>query len=248
MLGVRPGKLLDWVCVWEGEDVSRLRNRMVKATFWTDPELLRWTQPKRAMYLGIWAMAEDSGCLEDDPFEWKCVLFPSPIDVEFTVERLTTWRDELTVAGKLIPYESDGKSYLFIRNFHQHEHPRNPQPADLPLPPWVTWEKHASAAGKSYHRYTVLLGTTTVPPQNGDGTTTEPPPLSCPVLSGSVQSRPKTGTDRTDIGETLPQPPPDAPASPAWGQAGASPEQLKQVRKAREKIAALAATMEVPDG
>jgi hypothetical protein len=119
--------------------VARLRNRMVKADFWNDPELLRWPLAKRVFYQGLWATAEDSGCVEDDAFGWKLVLFPSPVDAAITDQVLAGWRDELIEARKLVPYEADGKRYLFLRTFHQHEHPRNPQSPDLPLPPWVTW-------------------------------------------------------------------------------------------------------------
>ena len=83
---------------------------MVKADFWTDPELLRWPREKRFTYQGIWALAEDSGCLEDDPFGWKLLLWPSPVDADITVERLGEWRDELVAAGKAIPYEAEGKT------------------------------------------------------------------------------------------------------------------------------------------
>jgi hypothetical protein len=119
--------------------MARLRNRQVKATFWTDGELLRWPRDKRTTYQGLWAVAEDSGCLEDDPFEWKLALWGSPLDTDITIDLLATWRDELIAVRKLIPYEADGKRYLFVTNFHQHEHPRNPQSPDLPLPPWVSW-------------------------------------------------------------------------------------------------------------
>ena len=71
--------------------MARLRNRMVKADFWTDAELLRWPRDKRQTYRGLWAIAEDSGCLEDDPFGWKLLLFPSPLDADITVERLEHW-------------------------------------------------------------------------------------------------------------------------------------------------------------
>lgn len=120
--------------------MARLRNRQIKATFYTDGELLRWPREKRFTYQGIWAMAEDSGCLEDDPFEWKLTIWSSPLDADITVEILTAWRDEYVEAGKLIPYVAQGKRYLFITNFHQHERPRNPQSPDLPLPEWVSFE------------------------------------------------------------------------------------------------------------
>jgi hypothetical protein len=50
--------------------MARLRNRIMKGARRTDPELLRWHRDKRQTYDAIWQMAEDSGCLEDDPFDW----------------------------------------------------------------------------------------------------------------------------------------------------------------------------------
>ncbi len=183
--------------------MSRLRNRMVKAEFWTDPELLRWPLPKRVFYQGLWALAEDSGCLEDDAFGWKLQLFPSPADSDITLEALTAWRDELVEAGKLVPYEVGGKRYLYLRTFHRHESPRNPQRPDLPLPPWVevTGSDGTSKDGKRWLRcrYEVhedLLGehlgvcTESVQTPNGHCTESVGGPPSRPVPSRPVPSRP----------------------------------------------------------
>jgi hypothetical protein len=136
--------------------MARLRNRIRKADYFTDGELLRWHRDKRATYSGLYALAEDSGCLEDDPFMWKLVLWPSPLDADITVELLTQWRDELVEAGKLIPYEADGERFLYIRTFLQHEHPRNPQRPDLPLPEWLRCESvgGTSKDGKTWVRTT----------------------------------------------------------------------------------------------
>ena len=119
--------------------MARLRNRIRKADYFSDGELLRWHRDKRATYSGLYAIAEDSGCLEDDCFNWKLLLWPSPMDADLTVELLEQWRDEMVAAGKLVPYEVDGQRFLFLRSFHKHEHPRNPQNPAVPLPPWVTW-------------------------------------------------------------------------------------------------------------
>ena len=134
--------------------MTRLRNRIRKADYLTDGELLRWHRDKRTTYTGLWAIAEDSGCLEDDPFTWKLLIWGSPLDADITVELLTQWRDEMVAAGKLIPYEAEGKPFLYIRTFHQHEHPRNPQRPDLPLPPWIKCEfkEGQSADGKAWRR------------------------------------------------------------------------------------------------
>ncbi|MBN1631245.1 MAG: hypothetical protein JW990_15900 [Thermoleophilia bacterium] len=119
--------------------MARLRNRIVKADYWGDGDLLRMPRDMRDTYRGLWAIAEDSGCLEDDPFTWKLLLWPGPFDADITVDLIAQWRDELIDASKLVPYIVDGRRYFFIEPFHRHEHPRNPQKNDLPLPPWVLW-------------------------------------------------------------------------------------------------------------
>ncbi len=102
--------------------MTRLRNRMRKAELLHRWRALRWHRDKRTTYDGIWAMAEDSGCLEDDPFEWKMTSGRVP-GRRHHVEVLEEWRDELIEAGKLVPYEADGKRYLFFGRSTEHEKP-----------------------------------------------------------------------------------------------------------------------------
>lgn len=179
--------------------MSRLRNRIRKADFFSDGELLRWPRDKRTTYSGLWALAEDSGCLEDDPLTWKVLLWPSPLDDDITVDLLTQWRDEMVADGKLIPYEADGKRCLFIRSFHKHESPRNPQQPDLPLPPWVVCERPegVSVDGKRWKRCSYRVVEESIPTESSVCTdSVQTPyrhsadsvldPLSCPVLSCSV--------------------------------------------------------------
>ena len=131
--------------------MARLRNRIRKADYFSDGELLRWPRDKRTTYSGLYALAEDSGCLEDDCFNWKLLLWPSPLDSDITVEVLEQWRDELIEAGKLIPYVHRGVRYFYLRSFHKHEHPRNPQRNDLPLPPWVRWTESTTDNRKGHY-------------------------------------------------------------------------------------------------
>ena len=190
--------------------MSRLRNRMVKADFWTDPELLRWPLAKRMLYQGLWAFAEDSGCLEDDPFGWKLSIFPSPVDSDITVELLTEWRDDLVASGKLYRYEADGKHYLFIRTFHQHEHPRNPQRPDLPLPPWLEHDLSAVKRGdKEYTRSGYRLTKDTLPSPYGDGSISlwSPPPRLAPsrVPKGTRGTGQRSPVDKSTVRASLPE-------------------------------------------
>ena len=138
-----------------------LHNRLCKADFFSDPDLLSLPRDVRSLYRDLWHVAEDSGCLEDSPFGWKIVLYPSPLDADVTVERLAEWRDALVDAGKLIPYAVDGKSYLFLANFFRHQTLFNPKRNELPLPPWVTLGEHPTDNRKRFYRITGPLPDTT---------------------------------------------------------------------------------------
>ena len=131
----------------------RLRNRIVKASFYNDPDLCRWPRDKRNFYQSLWACAEDSCCLEDDMFGVKLAAWPSPHDADLTVELFEQWRDELVADGKLIPYEARGKRYLYIPGMAAHEAPRNPQRPDCDLPPWVDWVPNAKDPRKGAYNF-----------------------------------------------------------------------------------------------
>lgn len=177
--------------------MARLRNRIVKADYWGDGDLLKMPRDKRDTYRGLWAVAEDSGCLEDDPFTWKLLLWPGPYDADITVELITQWRDELVAERKLIPYVSGGRRFFFIEPFHRHEHPRNPQLNDLPLPPWVMWVPSGTDPRKGLYKvdWDALAAHLGVEqPLNNDSTTfvqaltPARPVLPCPVLPGTDRS------------------------------------------------------------
>lgn len=174
----------------QGRDLmARLRNRIRKADYFSDGELLRWPRDKRTTYSGLWALAEDSGCLEDDPFMWKLLIWPSPMDTDITVEKLQGWRDELVEAGKLIPYEAEGQRCLFIRSFHKHEKPRNPQEPTLPLPPWVQHDVTEPKRGDhTVKRHAYSVRTELLPSPYSDSTVTITSPRSGPVRSGPDRS------------------------------------------------------------
>lgn len=127
-----------------------LHNRMIKATFWNDTDLLQWPRDKRWFYEGLIQLADDSGCLEDSPFVFKLILFPSPVDADITVDVLANWRDEMIEDGKLIRYTVGKKDFLYVANFRKHQSIKNPEKPSVPLPPWIRWESYESngRAGK----------------------------------------------------------------------------------------------------
>jgi len=113
----------------------QLKNRLVKADFWTDTGLIRKLPAMgRMMYQGLWQLAEDSGVIEADPLAYKMLLFP--LD-DISIEDIEEWVSVLVEEGKIIPYGND--QYYYIKNFHRHQSLRSPAKPNLPLPKWVTY-------------------------------------------------------------------------------------------------------------
>jgi hypothetical protein len=121
----------------------KLHNRQIKASFWTDTEMIRnFTLEERLFYIGLWQLADDSGCVENDPFAFKLFLFP--LNDSVTIDMLSTWTQKLIEKQKLISYHTQGKDGLYLTNFHKHQTIKNPQPPIVPLPPWITWKPYKS--------------------------------------------------------------------------------------------------------
>lgn len=121
-------------------EMAELHDRMLRRTFWSDPELYHWPREKRLFYVGLWSIAEDSGCFEYDGLSWKALLFPADMDLDLST--LFVWAQELEEAGKLVPYAAHGRRYGYLPNFHRHQKPTRYSAPKLPLPEWVTFAPH----------------------------------------------------------------------------------------------------------
>ncbi|MHB0998178.1 MAG: hypothetical protein ACYC27_02950 [Armatimonadota bacterium] len=116
----------------------KLHNRQIKGEFWTDAEIqYELDGLGRLAYLGFIQIADDSGCLANDPRAINLLVFS--VDTDMTVERITSYINRLIDLGKLIQYEVDGKPYLFLKNFHKHQALRSPSAPSVPLPSWIKW-------------------------------------------------------------------------------------------------------------
>ncbi len=96
----------------------------------------------RLFYLGLIQLADDSGCLENDPMAFKILLFPG--DPDITENLLSDFCKKLVRMGKLTPYLSVNKECFYLKNFHKHQTLKNPTPPEVPLPTWIEWEPYKS--------------------------------------------------------------------------------------------------------
>lgn len=122
----------------------------MKAAFWTDTELIRqFSRDERLFYQGLWQLADDSGCLDNDPWAFKLHLFPLDLDILPTI--LADWTQKLIDAKKLLPYEMGHKQCVFLVNFHKHQTMKNPAAPDVPLPSWLTWTTYPSNSRTGFY-------------------------------------------------------------------------------------------------
>ncbi len=114
-----------------------LHDRMIRASFWMDEEVMDWPAGKMLLYIGTWQAAENTGCLEDSPRLLHALLFPGRD--EPTVADVRQWLDEFKCAGRLVAYKVAAKPYLYVRHFARHQDVPHlgAKRAHLPVPGWV---------------------------------------------------------------------------------------------------------------
>lgn len=92
----------------------KLRNRVIK------PEAASSVPRElRSFYGGLWALADDRGCLPDDPVEIREVLYPK--DADIGPESVAGMIDWLVRLGKVVRYQVEHKGYLLLLEFLKYE-------------------------------------------------------------------------------------------------------------------------------
>lgn len=157
-----------------------MKKRMFTPEFFTDEDLvLNLDFAGRLFYLGTWSVAEDSGVISLSPFSLRMKVFPGD---DISVEQIQGYIQKLIDLGKIITYESNGKSYGWLRNFHRHQKLDNPPEPVLPLPPWVEFIDSESRRGRKYEVDESMLESVLCPGRVPD--TSE-------VINGHVQTKGK---------------------------------------------------------
>lgn len=85
------------------------------------------------LYVRLWSLAEDWGGYEP---RYGSIALKTGI-LRLSSETVQEIIEELIILGKIVPYEANGKTFHWIKNFLKHQRLNNPTPHSLPLPPWV---------------------------------------------------------------------------------------------------------------
>jgi hypothetical protein len=112
------------------------RIRSIKPDFFKSATIARLTYRARLTFEGLWCLADDQGRLAADTRVIAGELWPQEDDV--------TWRevaadvDALLTLGLLREYTADGKVYLEVSSWTEHQKISKPTKSKLPTPPWTT--------------------------------------------------------------------------------------------------------------
>lgn len=112
------------------------RMRTLKPEAFTSETLMNVSVHARWNFAGLWTYVDDEGRGRADARLIKAALWA--LDDEVTTREVAAFLDELECERLLCRYEHDGKRYLHIVNFAEHQRPNRPVPSKLPACPKAT--------------------------------------------------------------------------------------------------------------
>ena len=108
------------------------RIRSVKPEFFSSVPVGNCSPTSRLLFVALWCYADDEGRSVDDARIIRAFAFPLDDAILSTdVDRML---NELQTAGLVTRYEVQGRKYLSINNFSEHQHPKKKLHSKLPAP------------------------------------------------------------------------------------------------------------------
>ena len=108
------------------------RIRSIKPSFFTSEDVSALPMRARLTWIGLWTHCDDQGRAKDNTKLIKAAVWPlDSVTLAEIEEDLTT----LAAHTRIVRYMVDGKRYLAIVNWHDHQRPNKPSPSRLPAPP-----------------------------------------------------------------------------------------------------------------
>lgn len=112
------------------------RMRTIKPETFTSETLAAISVHARWTFAGLWTYCDDDGRGRSDPRLIKAAIWP--LDDDVTAKDVAVHLDELEAQELICRYQADGKSYLHVVNFAEHQRPNRPLPSKLPACPRTT--------------------------------------------------------------------------------------------------------------
>lgn len=112
------------------------RARTIKPNYFKNELLAEASPHARLLFIGLWCLADKAGRLEDRPLRIRAEVFPyETVDAEALLAELAAFREDDGTASFIVRYVVDGKRFIQIVNFAEHQSPHaKEQESSLPAP------------------------------------------------------------------------------------------------------------------
>lgn len=121
------------------------RIRTIKPEFPQSESMGRVSRDARLTFVQMWTIADDSGRLRGNPQMLASLLFPYDRDAPNLID---SWLMELCHEGCIACYMADGKSYIQILNWTEHQ--RIDKPSASKIPPFDEHSRVLSEVSKQF--------------------------------------------------------------------------------------------------
>lgn len=108
------------------------RIRSIKPEFFTSEVVAELTLRARLTWIGLWTHCDDEGRCKDNSRLIHAALYP--LDPDVTVDDVASDLAELAKRQRVIRYVVDGRAYLQVTNWKEHQKPNRPQGSKFPSP------------------------------------------------------------------------------------------------------------------
>jgi hypothetical protein len=141
------------------------RIRSIKPEFFTSLSIADLDLTARLTFIGLWTQCDDEGRCVDDARLIKAALWPlddrTAADVDGDLQAIHQ-------AALIIRYEVEGRRYLAVRGWHEHQRVNRPSPSKIPPPPDPPTSPHGGLSEGSVRAQTLPEGWPREPSKEGE--------------------------------------------------------------------------------
>lgn len=111
-----------------------MRIRSIKPEFWTSEDVAALDWPTRLLFIGLWSYVDDNGVGRDNVKLIKADLFPLEDDPRDTLATVSRGLQALSDGGQITRYTVDGRPFLYVNAWADHQRIDRPNKERYPLP------------------------------------------------------------------------------------------------------------------
>jgi hypothetical protein len=113
-----------------------VRIRSIKPEFWKSDDIDAMSWDDRLVFIGLWSYVDDNGVGIDKLSAITSDLFANDLarDPTETLSRVSSALNRFSKSGHITRYSVDGKNYLHVTTWDEHQRVNNPNKERYPLP------------------------------------------------------------------------------------------------------------------